>query len=62
MLTCVEVSVSEGLEHAVHGAHVEQEAQLSDGHRHQTEQEDGTNDGFQEWLSCKENQAKTISN
>jgi len=45
-LTCVEVSVAERLQNAVHGAHVEQEAELSDGHGHQAEQEDGADDGF----------------
>ncbi len=47
-LTCVEVTITERLQDAVHGPHVEQEAKLSDGHGHQTEQEDRAAHGFQE--------------
>lgn len=46
--TCVEVSISERLQDAVHGAHVEQETKLSNRHGHQTEQEDRADDAFQE--------------
>lgn len=45
-LTCVEVAVSERLQDAVHGPHVEQEAKLRDGHGHQAEQEGRGGDGF----------------
>lgn len=42
--TCTEVSFSKGLKDAVHGSHVEDEAQLSDTHGDETEQEDGAED------------------
>lgn len=45
-LTCVEVAVSERLQDAVHGPHVEQEAKLRDAHGHQAEQEGCRGDGF----------------
>lgn len=44
--TCVEVSVGERLQDAVHGPHVEQEAELRHAHGHQAEQEDRGSDGF----------------
>lgn len=46
--TFAEVSITERLQDAVHGPHVEQETKLSDGHGHQTEQEDRAAHGFKE--------------
>lgn len=46
--TCVEVSITERLQDAVHGPHVEQETKLSDRHGNQTEQKDRADDTFQE--------------
>lgn len=51
-LTCVEVSVCERLQDAVHGPHVEQEAKLRDAHGDQAEQEGRGGDGFEERLGC----------
>lgn len=42
--TCAEVSICKGLQDAVHGSHVEDEAQLSDTHGDEAEQEDGAED------------------
>lgn len=53
MRTCVEVAISERLQDAVHGAHVEEEAELRHAHGHQAEQEDGGGDGLQERLGCR---------
>lgn len=56
-LTCVEVPVGERLQDAVHGPHVEQEAELRDAHGHQAEQEGRGGDGLQEGLGCGGNEA-----
>lgn len=51
--TCVKVSVTESLQDAVHGPHVEQETKLSDGHGHQAEQEHRVAHSFHEGLGCR---------
>ena len=51
--TCVEVSIAEGLQDVVHGSHVEDEAQLGDGHGHQAQDEERTGDAVQERLGYR---------
>lgn len=46
--TCVLVAADQELEDVVHGAHVEDEAQLSDAHGDQAEQQDGAEHALHE--------------
>ncbi|TRY83172.1 hypothetical protein DNTS_020673, partial [Danionella cerebrum] len=50
--TCVEISSTERLQDVVHGAHVEDEPQLSYTHGHQTQHEERTENALHERLSC----------
>lgn len=51
--TCAEVSIRQRLQDGVHGAHVEDQAQLRHTHGDETQQEDGAEDALHEGLIWK---------